>query len=125
MATSSRALPCLPRRATEAVSAGSICAHGMPAESWLKAHRLACLRQHVLPDSNRANFAKKGHNGSALDTAYYSYGDKDGWHELRKRMSGRPPPRVFASQLTHAFGHFVQHCNALLNDTATMQRLEV
>ena len=79
----------------------------------------------MLPDTNVENWAKKAHNASALDTAYYAYGDKDGWHELRKRVSGKPPPRVFTAQLTRAFGHFVQHCSALLNDTATMQRLQV
>lgn len=82
-----------------------------------------CLRQHVLPDTNVENFEKKGHE--PLETAYYTYGDKVGWHELRKRVSSRPPPRVFSAQLTRAFGHFVQHCSALLNDSATMQRLQV
>ena len=79
----------------------------------------------MLPKTNAGNYAKKGHNGSAVDTAYYMYGDEDGWHELRKRMSGKRPPRFFTAQLTRAFGHFVRHCSALLNDTATMQRLQV
>ena len=87
---------------------------------------MACAyAQHVLPDTNVGNPTKKGHNSSKWATAYYTYGDKDGWHELRKRVSGRPPPRVFSAQLTRAFGHFVQHCSALLNDSATMQRLQV
>ncbi|KAK9835304.1 hypothetical protein WJX81_000609 [Elliptochloris bilobata] len=79
---------------------------------------------HVLPDTNAGNWAKKGHNASAMDTAYYKFGDADAWHELKKGVFNRPPPRIFTVRLVSAFGHSFRHCRALLNDTATMERLQ-
>ena len=87
--------------------------------------------QHVLPDTNAGNWAKKtptpgsGLNVTAMDVAWYHYEDTGAWAALRGRMSKKPPPRIFAANLPNAFTHFLHHCGALLNDSATVERLKV
>ncbi len=92
---------------------------GKPAQTTLAA------LQHVLPDTNAGNWAKKGHNATASEVASYRFEGDAAWHALRKRFNGKPPPVIFASQLVNVYGHFFRHCRTLLSDAAVMERLAV
>jgi metal-dependent amidase/aminoacylase/carboxypeptidase family protein len=81
--------------------------------------------QHILPDTNAGNWAKKGHNVTASEVASYRFEGDGAWHALRKRLNGKAPPVIFASTLVNVYGHFFHHCRTLLSDAAVMERLAV